>query len=115
MATFTKVCLNRSISVVYVVVLGLMLLPSNSLRAQKLDQNGNGMSDVWEQIYGASSFAPNADNDGDGASNAQEALAGTNPSLASSVPKIPTFSRAGTNFTVTIPCALGKQYQLQSI
>src|SRR5690349_10038270 len=48
------------------------------LWAQKLDQNANGMSDVWEQIYGASGFNPNADNDGDGASNAQEALAGTN-------------------------------------
>jgi len=96
------------------VIIGLLLLALAS-PAQKLDQNANGMSDVWEQIYGAAGLTPNGDNDGDGVSNAQEAMAGTSPFSAASAPKIPTFTRTPTNFTVTIPSALGKQYQLQSI
>src|SRR4051812_12052080 len=60
------------------VIIGLLLLALAS-PAQKLDQNANGMSDVWEQIYGAAGLTPNGDNDGDGVSNAQEAMAGTSP------------------------------------
>jgi hypothetical protein len=93
----------------------LLLVSTPSSRAQMLDLNANGMSDVWEQIYNASGLNPNADTDGDGFSNAQEALAGTNPTNALSFPNIPTYSPSGTNFTVTVPSALGKQYQLQSI
>src|SRR5689334_16393727 len=81
-------------------------------RAQMLDLNHNGMSDVWEQIFNASSLSPNADTDNDGIPNRQEALAGTNPTNAFSVPKIPSYTRTATNFSVTIPVALGKQYQL---
>ena len=49
-----------------------------------VDSNNNGLSDLWErtynngQLYG-SSFDPQADADGDGWTNAQEAAAGTNP------------------------------------
>src|SRR5207249_1957263 len=84
-------------------------------QAQKIDQNANGMSDVWEQIYGASALNPNLDSDGDGVSNSKESIAGTNPLDANSVPRIPTFIRTNNTFSVTLPCALGKQYQLQSI
>jgi len=44
-----------------------------------IDLNGNGISDVWEWVYGANNVNPNADPDGDGFSNLQEAIAGTNP------------------------------------
>ena len=47
--------------------------------AQMLDPNHTGMSLVWQQLYGASGLDPNGDADGDGVSNLQEALAGTNP------------------------------------
>ena len=49
-----------------------------------VDSNNNGLSDLWErtynngQLYGPS-FDPQADADGDGWTNAQEAAAGTNP------------------------------------
>ena len=84
-------------------------------RAQMVDLNHNGMSDVWEWIYNAYGVNPNADSDGDGFSNLQEAMAATNPFDSNSYPRITAMSWSPTNFSVTVPCALGKQYQLQSI
>ena len=86
-----------------------------SLHAQKIDVNGNGMSDVWEWVFGNGNLDPAADADGDGMSNLRESIAGTNPFDSNSVPKISFAVRSGTNFSVTMPSALGKQYQLQSV
>jgi len=80
-----------------------------------VDLNGNGISDVWEQIYGAVSLSPGGDADGDGFSNLQEALAGTNPFDTNSYPHITAFGTTATNFSVTFPSTPGKVYQLQSI
>src|ERR1051326_9055950 len=93
----------------------LILFASAPSLAQKLDQSANGMSDIWEQIYGAAAVNPIADSDGDGVPNAKESIAGTNPFDANSVPRIPAFTRTSNSFSVTLPCALGKLYQLQSI
>lgn len=50
-----------------------------------LDSDNDGLPDVWEQLYfGAGGADPNADPDGDGASNLREFLEGTNPTLADS-------------------------------
>ena len=80
-----------------------------------LDLNGNGISDIWEWVYGANGIDPNVDSDGDGFSNLQEAIAGTDPFDANSVPKISPMLLSGTNLSVVMPGALGKFYQLQSI
>lgn len=96
------------------VLLALLIAPGRVL-ARTIDLNGNGMSDIWELIYGAGGLAPNGDADGDGMSNAAESIAGTNPFDSNSVPKISFIGYSGTNFTVNMPCALGKQYQLQSV
>lgn len=93
----------------------LVLLAGRNGSAQMLDLNSNGVSDVWEQLYGASGLSPGADSDGDGFSNLQEALAGTNPLNANSYPKISSSAYTAPAFSVTIPCELGKQYQLQSV
>src|ERR1019366_9169236 len=93
----------------------LIILAARTGSAQMIDQNGNGMSDVWEQIYNASSLDPNVDTDGDGVINLKEALAGTNPFDSNSYPHITAYGSTGTNFSVTIPCQLGKVYQLQSV
>ena len=100
---------------------GLMFLPAVFLAgtfaasAQMVDLNGNGMSDIWEWIYGGGTISPIGDADGDGASNFQESIAGTNPFDSNSVPRIGVSAVAGTNFSITFAAALGKQYQLQSI
>jgi hypothetical protein len=85
------------------------------VHAQMVDLSGNGMSDIWEWIYNANGTNPNADSDGDGFSNLQEALAGTNPFDSNSYPRIPIMFCSPTNFSVTLPSVLGKQYQLQSV
>ena len=44
-----------------------------------IDRNGNGMSDVWERKYFVPAEAGAEDYDGDGFSNRQESLLGTDP------------------------------------
>ncbi|MGH7968478.1 MAG: hypothetical protein ACREIC_07080, partial [Limisphaerales bacterium] len=55
----------------------LVMVAAGRAEAQMVDLNHNGMSDIWELIYGASALDPNGDADGDGASNRQESIAGT--------------------------------------
>ena len=80
-----------------------------------IDLKGNGINDVWEWLYNAPNINPNTDPDGDGFSNLQEATAGTNPFDSNSYPHIPIVLYSAANFSVTMPCAPGKQYQLQSV
>src|SRR5579863_1181263 len=106
---------SRCSGLLVLTVLGLFALKPGLIQAQMVDLNGNGMSDIWELIYGAANLDPKGDADGDGASNLQEATAGTNPFDAHSVPMISATALGGTNVTVSIACAPGKQYQLQSL
>jgi uncharacterized protein (DUF1800 family) len=92
-----------------------VMIPAGPVHAQKIDLNSNGMSDIWELIYGAGGLDPNGAADGDGISNGLESIAGTNPFDANSVPRISGLGYANTNLAVSIACALGKQYQLQSV
>src|SRR5690349_469002 len=109
-------CSKKTVGIVLrFCALVLALAACERIQAQKLDLNANGMSDVWEQIYNAVALDPDLDSDGDGVSNLQESLAGTNPFDANSVPRIPTTSYTSSNFSITLPSALGKQYQLQSV
>ncbi|HEX3717418.1 MAG TPA: DUF1800 family protein [Verrucomicrobiae bacterium] len=93
----------------------IFLAASCCLAAPMVDLNGNGMSDIWEAIHNASSLDPNADTDGDGVINRGEAFAGTDPFNSNSFPEISYSANLGTNFAVTLPVALGKQYSLLSV
>src|SRR5258708_17375029 len=79
------------------------LTVSNRVQDQMIDVNTNGMSDVWEVLYGATGLSPTDDTDGDGALNRIEAIAGTDPFDSNSVPRISVAVMAGTNFSVSIP------------
>ena len=93
----------------------MLLLGVGCLSAQMVDLNHDGMSDIWEWIYSPTgSLSPSADPDGDGFSNLQEAIAGTNPSNSNSFPNITVMTMVGTNIVITAPGQLGKNYTLQS-
>jgi hypothetical protein len=98
-----------------VIVLVCALFATARAPAQVIDLNGNGISDIWEWTYNVYGINPNADPDGDGFVNWQEAIAGTDPLNSNSYPHIPAFFSSPTNFSITLPCAPGKVYTLWSI
>lgn len=53
-----------------------------------VDDNSNGLSDVWEQRYNASALQVFADDDGDGFSSLEECIAGTDPLDSTSRPEL---------------------------
>src|SRR5690348_3418298 len=86
-------------------IISVILLPS-VLYSQRIDLNANGISDIWEQIYGVEGIDPNLDSDGDGLPNRLEAIAGTHPLDKTSIPKIALGAYMGDHFTVSIPSQL---------
>ena len=100
-----------------------------------IDSNNNGLSDLWERAYNddelfAETFGPQADEDFDGWTNAQEAAAGTDPFdpnppdglVRPETAHIPAVYEPDENgvpklktpeaVTVTWPTLVGKQYTL---
>ncbi len=66
-------------------VLAVLLAGMGSIGPAQIDENGNGVSDVWEGLYGPLT-QPDVDTDGDGYTNRQEAEAGTDPNDPDDVP-----------------------------
>jgi hypothetical protein len=81
-----------------------------------LDMDGDGMPDAWEQLnFGGLSASAGGDPDGDGASNLQEFLAGTNPNDATDVLRITSYTIApgGTTATMTWQSVTNRNYRLE--
>jgi uncharacterized protein (DUF1800 family) len=95
------------------LILALAAGSATAFAAAGLDRNGNGLNDVWELIYNAGSLAPGADTDGDGFTNAQESMAGTDPRDPASRP---TFSIRPLfpNSVLSFDAVAGKRYRTQT-
>jgi uncharacterized protein (DUF1800 family) len=79
-----------------------------------IDQDSDGLSDVWEAAYGQG-LSPNGDPDGDGATNAQEAAAGTDPQKTTSVLRVSDITTPESGrVRLRWPTISGKRYQLQA-
>ncbi len=78
-----------------------------------LDVNGDNIPDIWALRYAAGALNPVADSDGDGASNASESSAGTDPLAAGSVIRVSSITRDLGGVHVTFPTLPGKRYQVQ--
>ena len=79
-----------------------------------VDLDGDGMSDVWQQKFGAVGINPNGDDDRDGQTNLAESLAGTDPFDATSVLKLTRISISGGSVTLSWTSSIGQRYQVQS-
>ena len=81
-----------------------------------VDLNSNGVCDIWEQKYNATSLVIDtaskaADEDGDSQSNFDESIAGTDPRDSNSVHRISSNTLDGTDVTIECPTEKGKTYQ----
>jgi len=85
------------------------------VQSSALDQNTNQQSDVWEMIFNAAGLAPGSDADGDGFTNREESIAGTDPFNALSFPLIDLLSIGGDRASNVFLSAAGKVYALQGV
>ncbi len=102
---------SRRFSFLFVSFLSLSVLLTGNLAAE-VDENNNGIDDVWEVFYSAIGIAPNGDPDRDTKTNLDESRAGTDPFLADDFLRISKFVKDGSNATVTFKTQLGKVYKV---
>ena len=110
-ASLTRLVQPLAVCARLILVAAISLVMASHSRA--LDLNNNQMSDVWEMIFNAQNLSANADSDGDGFTNFQEALAATDPFNPLSHPSISIMSPAANSIVTSWPSAVGKLYDLQ--
>ncbi len=85
-----------------------------SVHAAGVDANDNGLSDIYDAIYFGGYGDPFGDADGDGVSNYDEMLWGTNPTNAASFVTGPSYALVGGLLRLTWPIAPERSYELQA-
>lgn len=86
-----------------------------SLPANVGQPNGpDGLNDLWQMLHNGWEIDPEGDNDGDGANNAQESSAGTNPFLAADCLKVKELATTATEVVFTFDTKAGKKYRILS-
>ena len=85
-----------------------------------VDSNSDGLPDNWMMAHFGHTTAlasdlsrPTDDADGDGMTNLQEFLAGTDPKSATSTFRITNIDKTGGSPRISFPALAGKTYQLQ--
>ncbi len=76
----------------------------------KIDEDADGMSDVWEAAHGKS-LTPSGDPDGDGFSNILESIAGMDPLDGTSFPSISRIQLQGDTYRQIWQSKAGVRYQ----
>ncbi|RYD69476.1 MAG: hypothetical protein EOP84_28405, partial [Verrucomicrobiaceae bacterium] len=92
----------------------IAVLVTFSVSTSAVDLNKDGLSDIWALYHAAEAQAPNADPDGDGLTNAQEAAAGTDPQSPTSIIRVSSMALNAGGLRLTFPTLAGKRYQVQS-
>ena len=102
------------------LIFGLILPVFTSLSISSvcyavLDENENGLSDIWEQRINASSLNLFDDDDGDSFSNLEECVAGTDPFDSSDLPELGLVVDQGNSDIVQLgfQSINGKYYTLE--
>ena len=96
---------------------GGTLIYSNLVLDPNLSAVGDGIPNGWKQAHGLDPLDPNVANedpDGDGQSNLQEYLAGTDPTNKASSFRITSLAQEGNNLRVTWMTGTGKTNALQA-
>lgn len=83
------------------------------LQAQ-IDLGNDSLSDLWQLNYNAQELAPNADDDGDGRINRDEAIAGTDPLSSQSFISLQTTENAQGQLILQWQAVMGKSYLPQA-
>ena len=84
---------------------------SISLQAQ-IDFNNNGIGDIWERVYRVDGVVSFGDPDGDGQSNLEESIAGTDPFDPSSRLKVDYAIQADGTVELSCPLPNPKLYEV---
>jgi uncharacterized protein (DUF1800 family) len=79
-----------------------------------LDQNSNGLGDVWEAMFRPAVLTSGQDTDGDGRTNQEESEAGTDPQAGADFFAVREIIPQGANLLLKWPSQAGKRYQIQS-
>jgi arylsulfatase A len=86
-----------------------------SLDSRVPDNDGDGMSNLFETTHGFDRDSPKdaaLDHDGDGADNLAESIAGTDPNDPASVFRVIDLQNAPATLSVTWPSVAGRQYEV---
>jgi uncharacterized protein (DUF1800 family) len=115
---------SAALLIIIAILLGLLPLYSTIAQTNSTIAGGGTpiseslaattISPIWAALYGAQDIDPDADSDGDGLSNRQEAIAGTDPFDSKSAPRISVFTVTNHTAYVRIMGTLGKRYELQA-
>ncbi|MGJ8652763.1 MAG: DUF1800 family protein [Opitutaceae bacterium] len=84
---------------------------TTSLWAQ-VDLNSNQQSDIWERVFNAHDLLPGADADGDGHTNGDEAIVGTDPFDPASFLKVDVDVTTEGSISLSCPVPNPKQYDI---